>query len=51
LSYHLCTRYFHELFEPGVDHVPVAEDFVDLEEKAAKIAADPKAAAVMVDKW
>lgn len=46
-----CNEYLLAGFEPGVDYVPVAEDFSDLAEQVAKMDAQPLAAAAMAAKW
>eukprot|EP00038_Savillea_parva_P012975 m.208156 g.208156 ORF g.208156 m.208156 type:complete len:489 (+) comp24036_c0_seq1:41-1507(+) len=47
----ICREYFHAMFEPGVDHVAVAEDFSDLVTKAEDMFKRPKDAEAMAAAW
>lgn len=46
-----CTEYFTSFFRPGVDYVPVAEDFSDLNEKIKQISLDPQLALSISQNW
>ena len=51
MEHSICREFFHGIFEPGVDHIPVAEDFSDLVEKLQASVTTPEAAARMGKRW
>jgi len=46
-----CHEYFLHALRPGVDYVPVAEDFSDLTGKLGEMDADPGRAEAMAQNW
>ena len=46
-----CEEYYLSALRPGVDYVPVAEDFSDLTGKLEAIDADPARAEAMASSW
>jgi hypothetical protein len=47
----VCREYVHGLFEPGVDHLPVNEDFSNLAEVLKEAIADEKESREMAARW
>ena len=46
-----CTEFYLSALTPGVDYIPVAEDFSDLAEKLEALHAQPTRAAKMAKSW
>lgn len=46
-----CTEYYYGLLRPGIDFIPVAEDFSDLPEKLHALHAEPDRAARIARNW
>lgn len=46
-----CTEFFMPKFEPMVDHVPVKEDFSDLQDKVEALHKQPEDARRLADAW
>lgn len=46
-----CREYMHGLFEEGVDHIPVEDDFSDVIPALEKGLASPKEAEAMAARW